>query len=111
MLALLERNACEVGISHNLGEDRVQEDRQELVGIERHWSIASNRTLLGRGGLFVERFLEKEKKGQVRRVGRSRKRESGLQVPGSLLGRDGSVSGAGRVGCLLTTGKLRCFHW
>ena len=39
MLALLERNAREVGFSHNLGEDRVREDRQELVGIERHWSI------------------------------------------------------------------------
>ena len=29
---------------------------------------------------------------------RSRKRDSGLQVMGSLLGRDGAVSGAGRVG-------------
>ena len=28
MLTLLERNAREVGLSHNLGEDRVREDRQ-----------------------------------------------------------------------------------
>ena len=32
-----ERNAREVGLSDNLGEDRVQEDHQELVVIERHW--------------------------------------------------------------------------
>ena len=43
MLALSELNACEVGFSNNLGEDRVREDRQELVGIERHWSNLSNR--------------------------------------------------------------------
>ena len=33
MLALLERNTHKVGIAHNLGEDRVREDRQELVGV------------------------------------------------------------------------------
>ena len=43
MLTPLERNAREVGFSDNLGEDWVREDRQELVGIERHWSILSNR--------------------------------------------------------------------
>ena len=43
MLALLERNACKVGFSDNLGEDRVRKNRQELVGIERHGSISSNR--------------------------------------------------------------------
>ena len=59
----------------------------------------------------MERFIEEKETGQVRRVGRSRKRESRLQVPGSLLGRGGAVSGAGQVGCLLTTDKLRCFHW
>ena len=41
---------------------------------------------------------------------RSRKRKYGLQLPGSLLGRGGAGSGAGRVGCLLTTDKLRCLH-
>ena len=61
MLALLEPNAREVGLSHNLGEEQVQEDRQELVGIEWRRSIASNRSLSGRGGLFVERFLEEKK--------------------------------------------------
>ena len=69
MLALLERNDREVWITHNLGEDWVQEYRQELVGIERHWSIASDMSLLGRGGLFVGICLEK-KTGQVWRVGR-----------------------------------------
>ena len=64
--------------------------------------------LLGRGGLFVERYLEKNRSGSAGR--RSRKGESGLQVPGSLMGRGGAVSGAGRVGCLLTTDKIRCFH-
>ena len=42
MLALLERNAREVGFSDNLGEDQVREDRQDLVGIERHRSILSD---------------------------------------------------------------------
>ena len=109
MLALLERNAREVGISHNLCEDRVREDCQELVGIERHRSITSNMSLSGQDGLFVEIFLEKNRAGSAGR--RSRKRESGLQVPGSLLVWGGEVSGAGQVGCLLTTDKLRCFHW
>ena len=43
MLALLERNAREVGFADNLGDDRVWEDRQELVGIERHRSNLSDR--------------------------------------------------------------------
>ena len=64
MLVLLERNAREVGLSHNLGEYRVQEGRQELVGIELRRSIASDRSLSGRGGLFVERFLEEKKQGR-----------------------------------------------
>ena len=33
MLTLLERNTLEVGLAHNLGEDRLREDPQELVGI------------------------------------------------------------------------------
>ena len=41
-------------------------------------------------------------------VRRPQKRNSGLQVPGSLLGQGGAGSGAGQVGCLLTTDKLRC---
>ena len=53
----------------------------------------------------------KRKTGQVRQVRGHGKRESGLQVLGSLLGRGGAVSGAGPVGCLLTTDKLRFFHW
>ena len=56
-------------------------------------------------------FSRKKKTGQVWRVGWSRKRESGLQVPGSFLGRGGAASGAGRVGFLLTADKLRFFHW
>ena len=66
-------------------------------------------SLSGRGRSFVERYLEKNRAGTVSR--RSRKRESGLQVMGFLLGRSGAVSGSGQVGCLLTTDKLRCFHW
>ena len=82
------------------------------------WS--GRRLLFGGGGVGANTLGEcgmlysshgKRKKGQVRRVGRSRKRKSGLQVPGSLLGQGGAVSGSGRVGCLLTTDKLRCFHW
>ena len=38
MIDLLERNAREVGFADNIGEQRVQENRQELVGIERHRS-------------------------------------------------------------------------
>ena len=41
---------------------------------------------------------------------RLQKRKSGMQVPGYLLGRGGAGSGAGPLGCLLTTDKLRCFH-
>ena len=41
---------------------------------------------------------------------RSRKRKSGLKVLGSLLSRGGAGSGAGQVGFLLTTDKLRFFH-
>ena len=67
MLVLLERNTCEVGLAHNLGEDRVWEDCQELVGIERHQSIARGISLSGRGGSFEERYLERT--GQVWRVG------------------------------------------
>ena len=36
MLALLERNAREVGFADDLGEHQVREHRQELVGVERH---------------------------------------------------------------------------
>ena len=111
MLALLERNAREVGLSKNLDEDRVREGRQELVGIERHWSISSDRLYWVGAACSWRDFSRENKTGQVWLVGRSRKRESGLQVPGSLLGLGGAVSGAGRVGCLLTTDKLRCFHW
>ena len=91
MLALLERNACEVGISHNLGEDRVREDRQELFGIERHQSIVSDMSLLGRGGLFVERFIE-EKENRTGLAGRTVAEER-VQVAGT-----GVSSGTGRSG-------------
>ena len=83
MLALLECDTRKVGLVHNLGEDQVREDRQDLVGIEPHQSIASDLSLSGRGGLFRERYLEENRAGSAGR--RSRKRESGLQVPGSLL--------------------------
>ena len=43
VLALLERNAREVGFADNIGEHRVRENRQELVGIERHRSSVSDR--------------------------------------------------------------------
>ena len=33
MLPLLECNTLEVGFSHNLGEDQLREDRQELVDV------------------------------------------------------------------------------
>ena len=33
MLALLERKTLEVGLTHNIGEDRVREDRQYLVSV------------------------------------------------------------------------------
>ena len=36
MLALLERNAREVGFTYDLREHRVRKHRQELVGVERH---------------------------------------------------------------------------
>ena len=52
MLALLERNTHEVGLAHNLGEDRVREDLQELVRIERHRLIACDMFLSGQGGSF-----------------------------------------------------------
>ena len=109
MFALLERNAREVGLSHNFGEDWVREDRQELVGIEQHWSIANDMYLSGRGCLFVDRFLEKNRTGSVG----TKVTEEKVRVasPGSLMGRGGAVSGAGRVRCLLITDKLRCFHW
>ena len=62
MLAILERNAREVGLSQNLCKDRVRDDRKELFGIEWHRSTASDIYLSGWGGLFVERFLEENKK-------------------------------------------------
>ena len=40
--ALLERNAREVGFADNIGEHRVQEHRQELVGVEWHRSSVSD---------------------------------------------------------------------
>ena len=67
MIVLLEPDTREVGLAHNLGEDRVREDRQELVGIERHRSIARDMYLTGWGGSFGEIYLERT--GQVRRVG------------------------------------------
>ena len=42
-MEMLERNATEVGFADNLVEYRVPENRQELVGIERHCSNLSNR--------------------------------------------------------------------
>ena len=42
MLALLERNAREVGFADDLGEHRVREHRQELVGVERHHCSVSD---------------------------------------------------------------------
>ena len=33
MLALLKRNTLEVGFAHNIGWERLGEDRQELVGV------------------------------------------------------------------------------
>ena len=36
MLALLERNAREVGFTYDLCEHQVREHRQELVGVERY---------------------------------------------------------------------------
>ena len=109
MLALSECDTREVGLTHNLGEDRVREDRRELFGIVRHRSIAREFVFIGSGRLVRGEISREERAGLACR--RSRKRESGLQVPGSLLGWGGAVIGAGRVGCLLTTDKLRCFHW
>ena len=63
MLAQLERNAREVGLSDNLGEDRVREDRQELVGIERHQSISSDR-LYRVGAACLWRYFSKKKQGR-----------------------------------------------
>ena len=91
MLALLERNACEVGLSYNLGEGRMREDREELVDIERHRSIASDRSLSGRGGLFVERFLE-EKKHRAGSAGKTVAEEK-VRVAGKRVS-----SGTGRSG-------------
>ena len=89
MIAILDRNAREVGLSHNLGEDRVREDRQELVGIDRHRSIASDMSLLGRGGLFVDRFFDKNRAGSAGR----KVAEEGFQVAVT-----GVSSGTGRSG-------------
>ena len=97
MLALLERNAHEVGLSHNIGEDRVWEDRQELVGIEQHRSIAIDMSLSGRGGLLVERFLEKYRAGSSgRKVAEERVRVSGTGVS-SGMGPSGERSWAGEI--------------
>ena len=97
VLALLECNAREVGLSHNLGEDRVREDSKELVGIERHRSIASDMSLLGWGGLFVERFLEKNRAGSTgRTVAEERVRVAGTGVS-SGTGRSGERSWAGGI--------------
>ena len=52
MIAQLERNTRKVGLAHNLGEYRVREDPQELVGIQRHLSIARGMSLSGWGGSF-----------------------------------------------------------
>ena len=95
MIALLEHNARKVGLSHNLGEGRVREDRQELVGIERHQSIASDISLSGRGGLFVERFLKKNRADSAgRTVAEKRVRVAGTGVS-SGTGRSGESSWAG----------------
>ena len=97
MLALLERNARKVGHSHNFGEYQVREYRQELVGIERHRSIASNISLLGRGGLFVEIFLEKNRSGSTgRKVTEERVRVAGTGVS-SETGWSGERSWAGGI--------------
>ena len=93
MLALLERNAREVGLSHNVGEERVREDRQELVRIERHRSIASDMSLSGRGGLFAERFTEKKNRAgsACRTFEEERVRVEGTGVS-SVTGRNGERS-------------------
>ena len=59
----------------------------------------------------MEIFLE-EKENRAGSAGRT-VAEDIVRVEGTgvILGRGGAVSGAGRVGCLLTTDKLRCFHW
>ena len=57
VLALLECNAREGGFSDNLGEYRVQENLQELVGIEQHRSNLSNRLYrVGAACLLGSRF-------------------------------------------------------
>ena len=92
MLALLERNVRKVGLSDNLGEDRVRKESPELVNIERHRSILSNRLYRVGSACSWRDFLREKKTGQVRQLGRSRNRDSGLQVPGSLIGQGGAVS-------------------
>ena len=80
MLALLERNTRKFGIAHNLGEDRVREDLQELVGIERHRLITRDISLSGRGGSSGERYLERT--GHVQRVGGHRRESPGCRYWG-----------------------------
>ena len=104
--------------NYSLLQRALPEVRDLLCALSRNDLLreARNGKVLGRTPTFDQdggsenfhagraRFLvEKEKTGQVRREGRARRRESGLQVPGSLLWQGGAVSGAGRVGCLLTT--------
>ena len=75
----------------------MQEDLQELVGIERHRSIASDMFLSGRGGLFVEIFLEKNRAGSAgRTVAEERVRVAGTGVS----------SGTGRSGEQIWSGGM-----
>ena len=109
MLALLERDTRGVGLAHNLGEEQGA-GRPQRVG----WNWAAlvdcaQYVFIGLGRLVRIEISWKDRAGTAGR--RSWNRESGLQVPGSLLGWEGAGSGAGRVGCLLTTDKIRCFHW
>ena len=69
MLALLERNSCEVGFYDNLGEGWVRKDRQELARIERHRSISSNRLYRVGVAFLWSDLSRKNKTGQVWRVG------------------------------------------
>ena len=70
MLALLECNAREVGFYDNLGEEWVQEYRQELVGIERHRSISSD-TLYRVGAVCSWRDFLRKKENRAGSAGRT----------------------------------------
>ena len=63
MISMLEHNYREVGLSQNLGEDRVREDRQYLAGIERHRSIASDRLFRVGAACSWRDFSSKKKQG------------------------------------------------